>query len=487
VALDPVEITAGLAIGTGLGGAIEDTVRPRLESFRQSQWQAHPDVALTPGVAAEVTAENYDTFQAMEAEAARNGYNATRFQYLYDVTVTAPGMGELIAMLRRNSEQAIDFTHGLRKAKLETRWDAALANLANQRLSAPDIAYMVVRGVLPDDGMLGQSLPTRADNLNLPPQIALDPIAEAALTGWDKERLRAFIGRSGLAMAPVMAAQARFRGILTQNDYELTIARGDLYPAYAHPVLEASRQIPTTDQFVEAHLRGWITAQEMYAGTALHGMTQPNTDLQYHIHRRPLSPHQIKQALARGASFNPEQGEITDPYTASVHQANLGPEWYEMAVSLQGSYPSLFITNRLVTQGTISADTGRTWLERSGLADTVVTSMHDFWTSGTGTTADPHVTKAENQLWTTAHKSYVGEMIDSATATTALGAAGVSAGAISAVLSRWNEERSLIRKQLSPAQIKKALKDGLYTQTQAVDALLARGYDQADATILLEE
>jgi uncharacterized membrane protein YgcG len=50
-----------------------------------------------------------------------------------------------------------------------------------------------------------------------------------------------------------------------------------------------------------------------------------------------------------------------------------------------------------------------------------------------------------------------------------------------------DHERSLIRKQLTPAQVKKAYKDGLYTRQQAVDALLARGYDQADADTLLDE
>jgi len=63
----------------------------------------------------------------------------------------------------------------------------------------------------------------------------------------------------------------------------------------------------------------------------------------------------------------------------------------------------------------------------------------------------------------------------------------VASSSAPAILSLWNEERALIRKQLTPAQVKKAYKDGLYTLTQATDALLARGYDQADAATLLEE
>src|SRR5205823_8687799 len=129
-------------------------------------------------------------------------------------TLNAPGTGELIAMLRREDEEPIRFEHGLRKAKLETEWDKALRNLRHLRIPGPDLAYMVVRGVVPDGGTLPSSLPTRADNLQLPPQLPIDTILEASKTGWDAERFAGLVARSGLAMAPIMAAQANFRGIL---------------------------------------------------------------------------------------------------------------------------------------------------------------------------------------------------------------------------------------------------------------------------------
>jgi hypothetical protein len=487
VALDPVEITAGLAIGTGLGGAIEDTVRPRLESFRQGQWQAHPDVALTPGVAAEVAAENFATFSDMEVEAARNGYNALRFQHLYDVTLSAPGMGELLAMLRRGTINPGNFTHGLRKAKLEPMWDTGLADLANQKLSAPDIAYMVVRGVLPDDGMLGMSLPTQADNLNLPPQLPLDPVAEAALTGWNKERLRAFIGRSGLAMAPVMAAQARFRGILTQNDYELTIARGDLYPAYAQPVLEASRQILTAGEYAELQLRGYYDRATRLGHTRKHGMTDADSDLLYDVMGRGMSLHAAFIAERRGGVFDGPTDQIPAWALWQLERGNLRPEVYNLEWAQRHTLPSAFVIRSLLTDGAITEARGEELFLWEGWPADLAATVAQHYAAKSGGGGDPHVAKAQNQLWTTAHRSYVGEMIDGSTATTALSAAGVAAAAVTPILNLWNEERSLIRKQLTPAQVKKAYKDGLYTLTQATDALLARGYDQQDANTLLEE
>ena len=485
--LDPLEITGGLAIGTGLGGAIEDTVKPRLENFRKSQWRAHPDRALDPAAAAEVAAENYDSYGNMETEASYNGFDAARFQHLYDVTVTAPGMGELIAMLRRSDEVGIDFAHGLRKAKLEPQWDAALRNLADQRLAATDIAYMIVRGVLPDEGLLGLSLPSSADNLKLPPQHSLSPITEAARTGWDANRLAMMVARSGLAMAPVMAAQARFRKILTQNDYLLTIARGDLFPAYADPVLEVSRQIPTAGEAVQYQLRGFTDAAGRHALTQLHGMTDAHSDVLYDIAGRAPSDRQVYIGLARGAKYPATYADVPSPFREAIQRSDIRPEFADIVYQNRYSLPSAFVVRSLLTDGAIDQARGQTILEHEGWPPDLAALVAQHYAAKAGGTGDTHVAKAQNQLWTTTHRSYVGEMIDNPTATSALTAAGVASGSVPQVLTLWGHERTLTRKQLTPTQVKKAYGEGIYTQAQALQLLLDRGYDQADATVLLEE
>jgi hypothetical protein len=124
----------------------------------------------------------------------------------------------------------------------------------------------------------------------------------------------------------------------------------------------------------------------------------------------------------------------------------------------------------------------------------VAQSAATLFGAGATATVDPHVTKAENQLWTTLHRSYVAEETDDATATTTLGTLGVAAAAIPQILALWEQERALIRKQLTPAQVKKAYK-GLVTNPEtgtawtledALAALIARGYSMNDATTFLE-
>jgi hypothetical protein len=88
----------------------------------------------------------------------------------------------------------------------------------------------------------------------------------------------------------------------------------------------------------------------------------------------------------------------------------------------------------------------------------------------------------------------VAEETDDATATTTLGTLGVAAGAIPEVLALWQAERALIRKQLTPAQVKKAYRGAVvnpdtgtaWTRDDAMAALLDRGYSSSDATTFLE-
>lgn len=492
--LDPLEITGGLAIGTGLGGAIEDTVKPRLENFRKGQWAAHPDKALDPGAAAEVAAENYGSYGSMATEASYSGYDAERFQWLYDVTVTGPGMGELLAMLRRGTISSANFVHGLQKARLEPMWHDPLAELATAYVGLGDIAYGVVRGILPAPSWVPVAPPTSGDKVPRFPVVNIDPTALAAKLGYSEDMLKLMVGRSGLSMAPGMAAQALFRNIIGPKDYLLAIAEGDLRTEWATPLREVSRQILTASQYVEGYLRGWATQQEMYAGTAKHGMTQADTDLLFEISGRPITVHEITTGLARGGNYPSTYADVPEPYRKAIQESNVRPEWADLHWRNRYTYPSGFQVRAEAQQGNLtSAETEQILLEM-GWVPKWATHFSQAWTGGTASGGDSHVSKAQTQLWNTAHRSYVGEMIDAATATTAIEAAGVAAGSASAVLALWGHERALTRKQLTPAQIRKAVNEGVinpatgaaWTVQQGIAALEERGYDPADAQTFMQ-
>lgn len=432
----------GLAFAAGFAAA--PALEPAAVTLRQDSWNAAQVRRLDAMIAAAIAAEDIAHYDDMANEASYSGYESSRFAYLYHVNLIAPGMGELLQMARRQTINPGNFTHGLRKNKFEPMWDGALTDLQNVYLSPDILAVMLQRNVIPNQGQLpGVDLSTTGKVPRFP-HVPIDAYAMASTFGWSNDQLDAQARIQGLPPGMDLVARMVFRSILDRGDFNLAAEQSNRRVEWADYEFDGYRQIPTADQFVEDHLRGWRTKQEMYDGTALHGMSQADTDVLFQIHRRPLTAHQIKQALARGASFNPEAGEITDPFTASVHQANLGPEWYEMAVALQGSYPPLFQVNRLVTAGIIDADTGADWMRKSGEADEVVTALHAFWSQTPVVKADPHVTKAETQLWTTIHTMHKKGEITDAIATAALPSAGVSAAAIPQVLKIWDVESSLV-------------------------------------------
>lgn len=496
LSLEAILVKAPTEAAAFAGGlAIAPALAPLLRDLENFTWSEHPSKALDLMLAAAVAAEDVATYDEMQQEALYGGYNPTRFAHAYGETLNAPGVGELLNLLRRNSEVQIDFVHGLRKAKLEPQWDAALTNLRDVRIPGPDLAYMVVRGVVPDGGTLPSHLPTHSDTLALPPQLSIDTIAEAAKTGWDAHRFGALVARSGLAMAPVMAAQAFFRGILSLTDYDLTIARGDLFPAYAAPVLEASRLIPTATAFVEAQVRGQATAAERRAGTALHGMTQAHSDLLYAIAGRGLAPHAITTGLARGGKYPGSYANVPEPYKSAIERALTRPEFSELAYANRYSYPSAFVIRSLATSGELDEPTTKQTLLDIGWPPPLVDKVVAAWFGTVTTGGDKHVAKAETQLWGTTHAAYKAGEITAADVTAALPHAGVATAAIPQILAVWDAERALVRKQLTLAQLKKAFTGQLanpatgqpWSAADVTAELLTRGFSSDDAATILEE
>ncbi len=493
--LNPLEITGGLAIGEGVGGAIADTVEPRLQNFKNDQWSKHTDKPLDPAQAAEVAAELYDTYDDMLREASFSGYDATRFAHLWDVTLTAPGMGELLTMLRRTTITPDDFSFGLRKAKLGARWDTAITDLQHVRLSPQEVALGIVRSVIADPGLLAKDLDLSGGIVPAYPTWGGDALSEALAGGFDRDRLQVLVGEIGLPMSAQQAASAYFRGIIEHGDFNRAILEGDTRPEWAPYILDQARQIPSAVDFVQGRLRGWLKDAEMYAGTARHGMSQADTDLQFKIHGRPLSFHQVFIGLRRGGVYDGPTASIDPAFLTALKQSDIRPEWYDLAWAQRYNYPTAFVLRSLTESGDITGQEAETILLYEGWEPTLAATVAAKWSGGTTATADPNVKKAQTKAWTEAQTSYIAEESTAADVQPIFQILGVAPAAQTEILSTWDAIRALTRKQLSPAQIRKALGDGItnpatgvaWTTADATAALLARGYDAADAAVFLEE
>jgi hypothetical protein len=496
--------TPELAIGIAVGGAAGAAFEPKLEVPKQTAWAANPQRLPGLGLIADLVAGGKVSVTDGRNMANRLGFSNGTLDSVVWLAQNRLDFPTMLRLWRRFGafDAGADATlsglldETLAHERLDWDYRTWLRQLKTAELPGlGDIAMGVVRSALPAPSYVPVPAPTKGLTVSRFPQVNIDPETLAAAIGFDKEMLQLMVARSGLSLAPGLAATALFRQLINDNDFVLAIAEGDLRTEWAQTLLDALRAIPSPHDFVQQHLRGWVDAKAMHDGAARHGMAPADTDVLYEIERRPLNVHAITTGLARGGNFQSQPGEIQDPYDAAVHQADLGPEWYDLAKANKYLYPSAFVLRSLAQAGDLGGQAAvEQVLLEIGWKPSFATAVSTAWTGGVAS-GDKHVAKAETSLWSTTHKSFVAAEIDDATATAALTAAGVAAASIPAVLALWKEERSLIRKQLSPAQIKKAfttstinpVTGAAWTQAEATAALLARGYDQNDATVLLTE
>ncbi len=496
--------------GGAVATAAADAMAPEFEPLKQTAWKNAPYKVLDAATAAELRAREPVAgtpgidLQGVDIQddAARHGVGSNRFDLLTELARTEPGMSELFALRRRG--QASNDTEGISHAEFRSLlrrqgYTAAtitdLEDLLAVKLNPAQVALAVVRSLLDSHGLLVGENDTRGGKIAATPVSPINPVAEAEASGIDPERLRVAINSIGLPMALDAAAQSVFRGIIERPDFYLAVAQGDTRPAWADAIFEHARQILSAVDYVNAHIRGYRTEAEMRAGAARHGMSQEDVDLLYLIHGRPAAPGQMATAAARGIDGPDGRPMDKAQFVQGIKESDIKTKYADMLWESRYLYPPLFQLTRLVQAGAIDADTARDWAVKDRYPPEVVTALHKYWSSPGGTTIDPHVAKAQTQLWTTTHTSYRNSEIGDAEAREAFTALGIIPPNQDVILGVWTLERGLIRKQLTPAQVKKAYKKPVtnpdtgapWTRDDAIGELLQRGYSLADAETYLDQ
>jgi len=446
--------TISEAAGYGIGSAIEKPIEPVLQEITNETWKAAVaagvEVPLEASDAAEIVAEDVELSAWGADQAAQTGIGSDQFDALVRATLNAPGLGELLRILRRHPDALTDFEHGLRKNRYETLWDTYLQDLGNEKLQPAVIALAIVRGIMADPGFLPVGPPTTEGKVAAFPTSPLDPLLEAAAAGIDKERLFVETAVAGRPPGPVEAAQATFRGIIEDVDFKRAIAEGDVRNEWADALFEVSRQILTSGEYAELELRGYIDRPTRLALTAQHGMSTADSDLLYNVLGRSIPVHQITTGLARGGTYNGDYSQIPPEYLASLQRGNLRPEYYSLAYANRYSYPSAFVLKALATAGDLTFDQTHTLLLQIGWPPDLAESVATVWVPTKTGTVDKHVSSSTTSLVTATRKAYVGSAITYTQAVQALTTAGVAPSTQTNLFTLWDAQK-LIEHSPPPA------------------------------------
>lgn len=481
------ERSAGEALAFGLGFALGRALEPAGVGLAQTAWNIDPNKVLSHGEAAQIVAERVDQQSWGEGEARQTGIDAERFDLLVQEVLNAPGFGDLVRMVRRGTITPDDLLHGFRKNKLEDRWDAPLADLEHERLSPQELAVMAQRSVVPNDGLLPVTFDHAGATVTPMPVAQIDTLKEAAAGGYDFERLAALARIVGLPPAPGELLQLLNRGEINTADFRMGISEGNTRNEWADKLMTLKRRLLTPHEYAELQLRGLRTPAQRDAGAALSGMEATDSELLYELLGRPLPVRAITTGLARGGTYGGVYEGVPEPYLDAIRRSAIRPEYGNLAYHNRYTYPSAFVLRSLTQTKAISeVEAHQTLLDigwEPGFAEKVATA----WAGGTATKGDPHVTKAETHLWTALHKSYIDSEEDDATTTSDLTALGVASASIPEVLRLWGLERAIVRRALTPAQVKKAIGQPGKDQAWALARLAELGYSPDDAATFLAE
>jgi len=437
-------------MGVAVGEAASTALEPVFEPIKQDAWHSKPTKVLEAAQLAQLVAEAQAAMADVLDDVERNGYNSDKLTQLVQLALKAPGAPEAEQLFLRGANgytggiSQDQLNHAYAKSGLEFQyWGPRQAAATTKLLTPAELALGVVRSTVQDSGLLVVTLDTSDSNVAQYPTAALDTLAEFAAAGIDAERARAMVGAIGLPMAVELAARATYRNILTKGAYYQAVLEGDTRPEWADSIFEVARQIPTAEQYLENYLRGYTTDFNTALGNAaLHGMSSADATLVFQNMGRPLAVHQITTGLARGGVFQPEPGELSDPYEASVHESNIKPGYYDLAIANRYEYPPLFQVVSLLKAGDITPDTATTWLLYDGYEPGAVQTLVEAL-SPSGTVATARVKTAQTKLITAAEKAYTNGASTVAEATSDLTVAGVEAADIPVILAAWDQIKAI--------------------------------------------
>lgn len=362
----------GGVVGVAVGTAGATVAAPAFEPARQQAWQKSQSRILELRDLAALVSQALQSVDEVLDDAERNGYHKDQLLAAIQLALKAPPYPEVLDLWRRNatrppdeqiSEQQVD--HALAKAGIEYQYWPALKELINARLSAQELALAVVRGLIPDPGILPVAPPAGEGKVPKFPSFNIDTLAEALSSGFDKERFSVLVGTMGRPMSVNEAARATFRQIIERVDFDRAIAEGDIRNEWRDPLFDVAREILSATQYAESHLRGYTPdLATMYQNMAKHGMSQEDANLLFLNQGRPLAIHQITTGLARGGVYDGPTDQIPPVFLDAVRQSNIKPPYYNLDYANRYTYPSGFQIRSEAMKGELTlADTEQILLE----------------------------------------------------------------------------------------------------------------------------
>jgi hypothetical protein len=449
----------GYAVGTAAGPSLE----PFVQDLVNSAWQANRVRPLEAEAAAELVAEGHWTDARGDSEASDTGIPPDVFPELVELARRAPEVPMILALWRRGLIGEGQVDEALAKLRVKPGYRPAIKATRDVLLSPQEAANAWQQGFM-DEGAASE---------------------EAARSGVTPDRSEIQRELAGLPPGAMDGLRLLRRGLVDEGTYRQIVREGHTKVKYTDALLGLRNEVISARDAAELWLRGWVTEAQAKAIGALTGYDAQSMEWLYLNRGRPATTRQVFLGLRHGAKRGDPAGDIDPDYLAAVKNSNLRPEYANLLWAQRYTYPSLFQLSRLVQAGALTVERGKQILWFQGYDQPDIDALGEYWGQASGPVAQKWLDRARGRLFTVAHNEYQDESIDAATAQALLVRIGATAAEAARVLEVWDAERGVNRLELSPTQIKKAWKAGLYDHDTAIAELVERHMTEEDAATFL--
>jgi len=487
----------GAGVATGLGSGLANLLAPA----NQAIMYADPAQVLDPATMAQAAAGGIVSDSYAQHIAKMSGLPPEGTDILIAAARSYPGIAQLLELWRRGLYSEDDVKFALKRAGIAEQYIPGLLDLKHEILSPPDLALMVLRGIVPaDEGA----------------QMA----AQSGLPKIDFERLTLATGEPP---GPESLMEALRRGFIDKERFDHGIRQSRIRDEWIDVMTELRYEPMSTADAVEAVVRNYIPADQGKQIAQENGLKPDQWNILLEAHGRPPGLMQMIGLQRRGLVSQAQvdqsirESDIKDKYVNMLHGLYVHlPEERAVMLMLQHGGIDNHTALRMLHEDGYTPETAAAIVKTGGnqrtqtvkhIALGTVLALYEehgidaaraeqlIVALGYQKTDVPLLLAGADlkreQKWREATASVIrgGYLAHKTTATEAqaqLAAEGFPAEQAAYLIRLWGVEVAAKRKQLTEAQILKGLKVGVIDAANATQRLQQLGYTAEDADYLVK-
>lgn len=488
---------AGASILDPLAKVITNWLAPTVRGIVSLSPNAVPDPAtLAQALAAGIGPENDIRYNL-----AGQGFGGLQSSIMVEASMAYPDLGTALEMYRRGliSQEALYLA--LQRNGMPIEYRGAVNQLREVILSPADAALAVLRGNMSNE-----------EGVRISEHNGVSPADFAVL-----------IGNTGEPLGLEQMLEAYRRGFIDQGTLEKGIRESRVRNEWISTAVKLRYAPMSTADAVQAVVQNHISPSQGESISQQNGLQPGTFTTLVETAGAPLSRTEMSELVNRGLASEADfvqamrESRLKDKYTTKAYalRDRLIPERTLVSMIGHGVLTSEDALHRLMSLGfdrvsaslLISQGSATKTAAHKELAVSAVTALYEasaitqaqavVMLEKLNYSAEEaaflleiadmkRIQRVVDSAVTAIRSRYVARKLSDIDASTALDSLGVAATSRDLYLSVWSIERSIETRQLTAAQIHSAVKKTIITPDDGLSRLVAMGYSQDDATLLLE-